>query len=268
LTTPSPLILAFHGGGGTGARFRSFVGASLERLADRFGFLVAYPDGFESHWNGCRSAARFSANTRSIDDVGFTRALIDRFNVDHRLDRSQVFALGFSNGGHFAYRLALEVPGEVRAVAAFAANLPEERGTDCMPMGQPISVMMVNGTDDRINPYAGGQVIAPDGKSLGWVRPAMETARYFARVAGHGEDPVRATVVGPQLPGGTWVVETAWRAPGHAEVRLYTVHGGGHTIPGPHAAFPAFLGRAERRFDAVDTAVRFFLWRSRYAGRS
>jgi polyhydroxybutyrate depolymerase len=95
----------------------------------------------------------------------------------------------------------------------------------------------------------------------------METARYFARIAGHREGPVRATVVWPGPPSDTWVEETAWRAPGHVEVRLYTVHGGGHTIPGPHATFPEFLGSSERRFDAVDAAVRFFVWRPRYAGR-
>lgn len=197
LPTPSGLVLAFHGGGGTGARLRGFVGASLERMADRFGFMVAYPNGFEGHWNGCRRAARFAANTRDVDDVGFARALIDRLDADHRLDRLQVFALGFSNGAHLAYRLALEVPGEVRAVAAFAANLPEDSDVDCTLTGRPISVMIVNGTDDRINPYAGGEVIAPGGESLGRVRSAMETARYFARIAGHGEGPVRATVVWP-----------------------------------------------------------------------
>jgi polyhydroxybutyrate depolymerase len=265
LAPPSPVVLAFHGGGGTGARLRGFVGASLERLADRFGFLVAYPDGFEGHWNGCRGAARFAANTRAVDDVAFTRALLDRLAARHRLDRSQVFALGFSNGGHLVYRLALEVPGEVRAVAAFAASLPEERGIDCRPTGRPIPVMLVNGTHDRINPYAGGEVIAPGGESLGRVRSALETARYFARLAGHDETPVRATVVDPRSPDDTWVQETTWRGPGLAEVRFYTVHGGGHTLPGPRATFPAFLGSTERRFDAVDAAVRFFLWRPRYA---
>ena len=267
LIPPSALILAFHGGGGTGARIRGFVGGSLERMADRYGFIVAYPDGFGGYWNGCRRAARFAANTRGIDDVAFARALIDRLNADHRLDRLQVFALGFSNGAHLAYRLALEVPEEVRAVAAFAANLPEDSGVDCMPTGLPISVMIVNGTDDGVNPYAGGEVIAPGGESLGRVRSAMETAQYFARLAGHAEGPVRATVISPRLPIATWVEEIAWRAPGRAEVRLYTVHGGGHTIPGPHTTFPELLGANERRFDAVETAVRFFLWRPRYAGR-
>jgi polyhydroxybutyrate depolymerase len=43
-----PLVLALHGGGASG---RSMIGlAKLNELADRHGFLVAYPDGVNRRW--------------------------------------------------------------------------------------------------------------------------------------------------------------------------------------------------------------------------
>ncbi len=40
---PTPLVLAFHGGGGTGLGIQRSTG--LSAVADREGFLVAYPQG-------------------------------------------------------------------------------------------------------------------------------------------------------------------------------------------------------------------------------
>ncbi|WP_041355012.1 hypothetical protein [Nitrosococcus halophilus] len=101
-------------------------------------------------------------------------------------------------------------------------------------------------------------MIAPGGRSLGHVQSALQTMGYFAHTGGHKGEPLRSTVVAAQAPGESWVEEIAWRTPGKPEVRLYIVHGGGHTIPGPKGSFPAFLGLTERRFDAVEAAVRFF----------
>lgn len=251
------LIVALHGGVGSGERLRGFIGNSLEALADRYGFIIAYPDGFEGHWNGCRRAAQFSANRQGIDDVAFIRALIARFEERHGVDPSRVYALGFSNGGHMAYRLALEIPQAVRAVAAFAASLPEEDNLDCAPSGHPASVMIVNGTGDRINPYKGGEVLPPSGRRLGRVRSSQDSARYFVRLAGTAEKSNKALIAAADKED-TWVEKAIWRAKDY-EVRLYTVHGGGHVIPGSEGAFPAFLGKMEKRFDAVQEAVRFFL---------
>jgi poly(3-hydroxybutyrate) depolymerase len=119
------LVLAFHGGGGDGAAMPELVGRSLEPLAAEHDFLVAYPDGYAGHWNDCRGRATFPAKRLAVDDVGFVHALVQRLRREHHVDPTRVFALGFSNGGHMAYRLALEMPGEVAAAAAFARSGPQ-----------------------------------------------------------------------------------------------------------------------------------------------
>ena len=260
-----PLVLAFHGSGGSGERLRGFLGGELERLAERHGFIAVYPQGFEGSWNGCRGPAPSRANRLDIDDVAFVRAIIERLTEELDADRSRVYAIGFSGGGHMAYRLALEVPEEVPAVVAIAANLPVEEEIDCRPSGKPVSVMIVNGTADPVNPYGGGEVVAPAGAHLGRVRSARRSAAYFAELAGYDRAPTDTVTPLPELAGGTGVEVAAWRGSGDTEIALYTIHGGGHTIPGPRSHMPDLLGPTERRYNALEKAVTFFVAASQLA---
>lgn len=160
------LVFVFHGGGIDAQQMRAITAFEIERLADEHGFIVVYPNGFEKSWNGCRARAPYPANTQNIDDPGFVRALIRRFRAEFGVDSRRVFAMGFSNGGHLAYRLALEMPGEISAVAAIGASLPAAEACDCVFSQTPVAVMIVNGTEDRINPFDGGEVILPGGANL------------------------------------------------------------------------------------------------------
>jgi polyhydroxybutyrate depolymerase len=54
--------------------------------------------------------------------------------------------------------LALEMPDTFAALAAVAANLPIEANLDCQPSQRPVSIAILNGTNDPINPYNGGLV--------------------------------------------------------------------------------------------------------------
>lgn len=49
MSRPVPLVLVFHGGFGTGQGMVALTG--FNDLADRQGFLVAYPDGIDRHWS-------------------------------------------------------------------------------------------------------------------------------------------------------------------------------------------------------------------------
>lgn len=40
---PLPLLMAFHGGGSSAAGMKNHYG--IDRIADRFGYVVAYPNG-------------------------------------------------------------------------------------------------------------------------------------------------------------------------------------------------------------------------------
>jgi polyhydroxybutyrate depolymerase len=124
LAARPPLIFVFHGSGGSSQRARGIFGYAFEELAEQHGFLVVFPQGYEKHFNGCRKAGPYAANTENIDDVGYLRALVDLFAEQDGIDRQAVFATGISNGGQMALRLALEAPDLVAAVAPVATSMP------------------------------------------------------------------------------------------------------------------------------------------------
>lgn len=253
------LLLIFHGSGGDGRRVRRLFDYSFDRIAERKGFIVVYPNGFEGHWNDCRREARTSAKLQHVDDVAFSRALVDHFAHSRGVDTTRVFAAGFSNGGQMALRLAMEAPDLLRGVAAVAASLPAGGNMDCWPRGRPLSVLLMNGTDDPVNPYNGGPV-ALFGR-FGWRGRVLSTADsidYWRELAGYTSGPEVRELPDVDPRDGTRVVQRRWRAPGHPTVVLDTIVGGGHTIPGRGARMPRILGRTSRDLDAGREIWSFF----------
>ena len=256
MTPPSPaVLLVLHGNPGDGALIRGLTGKAVERLADRHGFLVVYPDGFERGWNGCREGAPYAANVQGIDDVAFLRALVDRLEAERGVDPSRVWTFGFSNGGHMAIRLALEAPDEFPAVAVVAASLPTADALDCNPSGRPASVLIVNGTADPINPFDGGEVRTESAGRIGVVRSSRESALYFAELIEAPNEPETKILLSDSR--GEPVVERArWHGEEGREVVLVTVHGGDHSIPGSSTPSSEEAGAVE--LDAALAAVEFF----------
>jgi polyhydroxybutyrate depolymerase len=248
----APLLIALHGSGESGAEFRWHTGYDMDRLADANGFAVAYPDGFEHHWDDCRKAASYSARRLHIDDVGFIRVLIGHLRTTLGIDPSRVFAMGHSNGGQMAYRLALEMPDEIRAVAAISASLPTLENRDCPESVRPIPVLIMNGTEDPLNPWAGGRVTLFGFGNRGFVESSEETARHFVARDGVSSPPVVEQIQGddPSL----WVERSTWGD----RVELDTIHGGGHVVPQPYSRYPRILGRTLRTFDGPAEIWRFF----------
>lgn len=106
------LLIALHGGGGNGERFRYLTDGAFDRLADEHGFLVAYPDALGGQWKGCRSRAPYRAALSGVDDIAFLRVVIDRAQEILGRKPAGVFAVGYSNGGHLVFRLALEAAAD------------------------------------------------------------------------------------------------------------------------------------------------------------
>jgi len=253
------LVFVLHGSGGDWAQARGGYAYDFDVLAEAEGFLPVYPDGFEGHWNDCRKAAPYSANTLDVDDVGFLRALIDRFAAEHGADRTRVFATGISNGGQMALRLALEAPDLVRAVAPVVASLPAERNMDCKPAGRPVSTLIMNGTADPMNPWGGGDV-ALYGLigNRGAVLSSEESIDYFRDIAGHTGAP-QLTAFPDRDPGdGSRVEVRRWDAPGRKSVALYAIRNGGHNAPHPLLEVPRLLGSTNHDISAAQEIWRFF----------
>ncbi len=258
LAAKPALVLVFHAGGIDAEQMREITAYEFERLADAHGFIVAYPNGYEKSWNGCRKHAPYPANMHNIDDLAFVRALIEHFRAEFGVDASCVFAMGFSNGGHLAYRLALEMPNEIAAIAAIGANLPAEESCDCHHANLPIAVMIVNGTADRINPYEGGEVALPNGANLGKVLSAQATADYFRQLAGYAQAPAVHRHPDADSTDDSTIERLTWDADRMPEISLLTISSGGHTIPQDKFVFPALYGATNRDINSLEEIWQFF----------
>jgi hypothetical protein len=76
LAANAPLVMALHGSNASGQKLRAYTGYEFDALADRYGFIVAYPDSSASGWNDCRVAVNNAARRQGINDVDFLQAVI------------------------------------------------------------------------------------------------------------------------------------------------------------------------------------------------
>ena len=142
----APLVVVLHGAGGAGADMHANLG--WDALADRSGFVVAYPDGLDHTWNAGACCGR--ARDRRVDDVGFLDALVAALRRDDGV--GDVYAVGFSNGAMMSYAWACARPGALAGIGPVAGALT----VDC-PAPAPLTVVAVHGTRDERVPVDGGR---------------------------------------------------------------------------------------------------------------
>lgn len=239
----APLVLVMHGSGEGPQRIRIGTGYAFERLADQHGFALVYPKAFASDWNDCSRIGDKELNGVRGDDVGFLAALVDILVNELALDPERVFAAGVSNGGSMAMRLALEQPGRYKAVAAVVANVPAAENFQCQPAAhKSTSVMIMNGTEDPLVPYAGGEInLLGLFYKGGPIISSRASAQYFADWAHLGGAPHTSEKL---VAAGVRVEQNRWgpASDGKTEVELVSIHGGGHGLPQPYAKRPRLLG--------------------------
>jgi len=218
LGSAAPLILVFHGSGSSGAGMRSIGG--FDALADREGFVVAYPNAPLGNWAercGCNNADRLGVN-----DTGFVSALIDSLEVAFPIDPGRIYAAGLSQGGLFAHRLACDMADRFAAVVSVVGPISTPLSEDCVP-GRPISVLTMMGTADGVFPFEGG------GEGTRAVLGATATARHWADANGCTGAPSHSALPDERNDGTTIELDIWSTCNGSAEVGLYTVNGGVHT---------------------------------------
>jgi polyhydroxybutyrate depolymerase len=253
------LVIALHPSMGTAEKARAAYGYDFDLLADQYGFIAVYPQGYEGHWNDCKARGPFAAKRENIDDVGFLHALVDRFVKDHNADRARVYVTGVSNGGAMTLRLALQTPDFARAYAAVVSSVPMPENMAVTPKNQPVSMLIMNGTDDPFNPWRGGDVVLYGvWGNRGPVLSAQASIDYFRKLAGLEGAP-RVTQFPDRDPGdGSTAERWLWSAPGKRSVALYTIKGGGHSVPHPAMHGWRLLGNSNRDIHAANEIWEFF----------
>jgi polyhydroxybutyrate depolymerase len=223
------LVFVMHGSGGSGPAMMKKV-PEFDGISDQEKMMVVFPSGYKNFWNECRKKSPSEANAIDINEQAFFQGMINYFVKKYGIDRKKVFAVGTSGGGHMAYKLGLTMPAAFKAITAIVANLPDTNNLDCTASGAPMNVMIVNGTEDKTNPYMGGEVILGSG-NFGFVRSSERSLQYWADLAGYTGLPTKTLL--PDLdPKDGKRIETYRYSGGKKEVVLLKVIGGKHDYPG------------------------------------
>lgn len=227
----------------------------LNAIADTAGFLVAYPDGVEKNWNDGRAVEASRAHREQIDDVGFVDAVLEDIARRHPVDPKRVYATGISNGAFMSHWLGAERSSRFAAIAPVVGGMAPTIAADFGP-AEPVSVLVLQGTEDPLVPYAGGAIKYGRGQTVS----TDSTLKKWVRHDGCGE-PMIEDLPDRDPEDGTTIRRTTWSGGRDgAEVVLYRIEGGGHTWPGGSQYLPqGLIGRVSREIDANAVIWDFFL---------
>ena len=230
-----PVVLAFHGGGGTNTSF--IRETNLNTTADRYGFIVVYPLGTGIQlrgktlgtWNTGKCCGYAKEN--NVDDVGFVAALIDQLQKDFSIDTKKIFATGYSNGALMSYRLACELSDKIAAIAPVAGH----DSLNSCNWTRPVPIIHFHGTSDPTFIYEGGICGGlfnkiynlPNQEDSTWACPSV--TRYIRDWASHNQCVLNSQVT---LQKNAATCQSYTSCAEGADITLCSLQGAGHTWPG------------------------------------
>ena len=253
-----PLIIALHAGGSNWRKFNQTITRNtLEKAANDNHILLVFPEGKNNYWNDGRE--KLLEGQQNYDDVKFISKLIDYSIEKYNVDPNKVFITGMSNGGFMAIRLAIELTEKVTAVASVSAQMSLK--IKYLRIKQPISFMLINGTEDPVVPYLGGQMkLFKFSRNKSMVLSTKETISYFVK-NNKCKKPAINTSQDKQTFDMTTLTINEYRECGdNTQVKLVKINGGGHTWPGGKQYLPkGLIGRLSKEINAGEVIVDFFL---------
>ena len=243
-STAVPLVLNFHGFGSSASQ-QMFYG-DFRDIADTEGFLLVHPEGTtligNQFWN-----VGFPGLSSTIDDVGFTEALIDELATLYTIDLDRVYATGMSNGGFMSFLLACQLSEKIAAVASVTGSMTQDTFDDCNAQ-LPTPVLQIHGTEDDVVSYNENNL------SL----PIPNVISYWVDHNNCETTPTTTTLPDVDVSDGSTIEYSVYE---DGDNGITTEHmkviGGGHTWPG------SILNSAGTNQD-IDASMEIWLFFSRY----
>ena len=238
---PTALVISLHGAALWGAAQQET--SQWNRVADKEGFIVVYPSGFNG--NGPRIWHE-DGGPRLARDVRFISDLIDTLKAHYNIDSSRIYANGLSNGGGMSFALSCLLSDRIAAVGMVGAAqlLPFRWCTNTTP----VPMITFHGTADPAAPYKGG---------LSWVStdrfPSIPRFTESWAKRNHCDASPVDSAVSPHVTRREYQ-----HCADDAAVLLYTINGGGHTWPGGKPLPEWFTGITTYEIDASQLMWEFF----------
>lgn len=146
-----PLILTFHGWGQNGQAMATSTHFDAAQA------ISIYPDGAPSRPPNADKkswAPAPYATASGEEDLQFVDEIVNSARRTWAIDDSQLYAVGFSNGGGFAQYLACQRPAQFTAIATVSAAYYSKVVEGCDP--GTVGHLDIHGTDDQVVSYNGG----------------------------------------------------------------------------------------------------------------
>jgi polyhydroxybutyrate depolymerase len=157
-----PLILAFHAGGTGALAFAKNSG--LNKMADKEGYVVLYPEGTEVLSNRRLWHSEHCCDpVFNVNDVRFIRVLLNSSKEKLKIDQNRIYAVGLSNGGMMVHKIAAELGDRLAAAAVIAGTVGgqwrgrhEHNVTPEHPVAS-VPMLIMHGKRDVNVPFGGGE---------------------------------------------------------------------------------------------------------------
>ncbi len=238
--TPAPLVLSFHGFGGTAVEQDDYTG--LRDTADKYGFILATPQasGSPPEWY-----LYGPIEDGYVDDFAFTVRLIDDLSDRLCIDPNRIYATGLSNGAGMTSLLGCELDDRLAAIATIAGSpFVADRCTGTRPM----PIIAFHGTADPLVPFEEQPDTGrPDIFRFG----ARNDMRGWAQHNG-----CDMTLLSQRIASDV-VLESYGNCDEGSDVNLYVIEDGGHTWPGATREMPD-LGKTTHSINASELIWAFF----------
>ena len=228
-----PLMFCFHGivqysqmfcvigSTGTGSTTSSnYEERGLVGLSEQKGFILVMVQGLSNSWNGGNCCG--VAQIYGLNDVALVRAILAEVEKHLNVDRTRIYAVGFSNGAFLANRLACEASDIFAAIVSGAGGIRLWPMNKCKPANN-VAVLELHGTWDSFVPYVGGK----------------QSADYWAKVNGCSAQASASSF--PPSGGDTQCVSYEG-CPADGQVTMCTIQHGGHCWFGSASCGTGFGG--------------------------
>jgi len=155
-TEPVPLLFNFHGY--TSNASEQMVYGDFRPIADTAGFIIVHPEGTEDNTGTTHFNVGFGTST--VDDVDFTRLMIETLPGTYNIDTTRIYSCGMSNGGFMSFKLACELSDRIAAIGSVTGSMTFSSPANCNPT-RPVPIMQIHGTSDGTVNYNGNAFSEP-----------------------------------------------------------------------------------------------------------
>ncbi|MGB7341638.1 MAG: PHB depolymerase family esterase [Phototrophicaceae bacterium] len=250
--TPTPLIVNLHGRLSNAAA-QAYT-ADFNRIAERDGIIMLYPNGIDTEWNYLRGIVDVDNQTHS--DEAFIRSLINDLSIDLNIDRNRMYVTGLSNGGFMTQRLACTMQDEFAAFVSVGATAPFALDRLCED-ADPVPMMYIHGTEDTFVRWSGNIVQDSEGTSF-YISFPMEVSFNFWSLHNHCNNQISRETLPQVDPETTTDILTLQDCAENSAAILVVVVGGGHVWHGTRTEQNEFLGRNGQDFNSSEMIWEFF----------